>query len=79
MDLTITAALQSKSAKLPTLNSTRIKIEVIKRFIRLVGELDIIKNETYLELEKDLQDISKDTNNWMKSLLPKPTNEEIPA
>jgi len=39
MELTITAALQSKSAKLPTLNSARIKIEVMKRFIRLVGEL----------------------------------------
>lgn len=79
MDLTITAALQRKSAKLPTLNSARIKIEVMKRFIRLVGELDIIKNEKYLELEKDLQDISKDTNNWMQSLLPKSTNKEIPS
>ena len=78
IDLVITAALQSKDAKLPTLNSARIKIEVMKRLVRLTGDLDIIKNEKYLELESDLQEISKDTNNWMQSLLPKPAKEEIP-
>lgn len=78
IDLVITAALQSRNTKFPTLNSARIKIEVMKRLIRLAGELDIIKNEKYLELEKDLQEISKDTNNWMQSLLPKPASKEIP-
>jgi hypothetical protein len=78
IDLIITAALQSKDTKLPTLNSARIKIEVMKRLIRLTGDLNIIENKKYLELEKDLQEISKDTNNWMQSLIPKPANKEIP-
>ncbi|EKE11447.1 MAG: hypothetical protein ACD_15C00077G0005 [uncultured bacterium] len=78
IDLTVTSALQNKNAKLPTLNSARIKIEVMKRLIRLVGELGIIKNEKYLELESNLQEISKDTNNWMRSLISKSDGKEIP-
>ena len=50
----------------------------MKRLIRLTGDLDIIETKKYLELEKDLQEISKDTTNWMHSLLPKTDNKEIP-
>jgi len=60
--------LQSRGTKLPTLNSARIKIEVMKRLVRLTGDLAIIENKKYLELEKDLQEISKDTTNWIHSL-----------
>lgn len=31
-------------------------------------ELSLIKNEKYLELESDLQEISKMTNGWIKYL-----------
>ena len=78
IDLVITGALQNKNTKLPTLNSARIKIEVMKRLVRLTGDLNIIENAKYLELEKDLQEISKDTTNWIHSLAPKPDNKEIP-
>jgi len=78
IDLIITAALQGRSEKLPTLNSARIKIEVMKRLIRLTGDLSIIENKKYLELESDLQEISKDTTNWIHSLAAKPASKEIP-
>lgn len=78
IDLVITAALQNRNSKLPTLNSARIKIEIMKRMIRLTGELGIVDNGKYLELEKDLQEISKDTNNWIRNLLPRSSKKEIP-
>ena len=64
----ITAALESKNSKLPLLNTARIRIELLKRLIRIVSELNIIPNNKYLELELDLQEISKMTNGWIKYL-----------
>lgn len=66
MPLTITAALESKYNKIPILNSTRIKIEVLKRLIRITGELNIIDKKKYIILESDLQEISKMINGWIK-------------
>lgn len=66
--LIIEAALQSKTDKLPTLNTARTKIEVLKRLIRMIHELNIIPANKYLELETDLQTISRMTNGWIKYL-----------
>jgi len=68
MILTITAAFEIKINKFPILNSARIKIEVLKRLFRIVRELKIIEDKKYLELEYDLQEISKMTNGWIKYL-----------
>lgn len=68
IDLTITAALEQKFEKIKTLKSLRIKIEKLKRFIRIIYEIDVIFNKTYLELESDLQEISRMTNGWIKYL-----------
>lgn len=67
--LIITATLESKNSKLPTLNTARIKIELLKRLVRITSELNITSNEKYLELELDLQEISKMTNGWIKYLI----------
>ena len=68
IDLTIIAALERKNNKLSGLNSLRIKIEVLKKFIRLIRELDIINNQKYFDLESDLQEMSEMTNGWIKYL-----------
>lgn len=64
--LTITAAFESKYNKIPILNSARIKIEVLKRLVRIAYELNIIEKKKYIILESDLQEISKMTNGWIK-------------
>ncbi len=64
----IAAALEPKYNKIPSLNSTRIKIEVLKRLIRISHELNIIDKKKYIVLESDLQEISKMTNGWIKYL-----------
>ena len=68
MDLVITASLEIKNNKFPILNLARIKIEILKRLIRITYELNIIENKNYLDLEFDLQEISRMTNGWIKYL-----------
>ena len=68
ISLIITAALESKNNKLPILNSTRIKIETLKRLIRITQELNIIEKKKYIDLESDLQEISRMVAGWIKYL-----------
>jgi len=66
--LSITASLESKNNKFTFLNSARIKIESLKIFFRIVHELNIINQQKYIEIELDLQELSKMTNGWIKYL-----------
>jgi len=68
VNLLITAAFEVRIGKLPVLNLARIKVEVLKRLIRIMNELNIIPRSKYLEMESDLQEISKMTNGWIKYL-----------
>ena len=60
--------MESKNNKLPILNLARIKIEVLKRLIRITQELNIIEKKKYIDLESDLQEISKMVTGWIKYL-----------
>ena len=62
----VTAAFSSKESKLQALNSSKIKIEILKRLLRVANELDIVQKNKYIELEIDLQEISKMANGWIK-------------
>lgn len=66
LELTITAALEARNNKLPILNSLRIKIENLKRLLRIAYELKIIEGKSYIALETDLQEISKMTSGWFR-------------
>ena len=66
--LIIKASLTSKIDKLPLLDSARTEIEVVKRLLTITHELKIIQTKNYLQLESDLQEISKMTNGWIKYL-----------
>ncbi|MCX6712226.1 MAG: four helix bundle protein [Candidatus Vogelbacteria bacterium] len=64
--------LEATFAKPPTkpfiLDKLQIKIETLKRLIRLSLDLNIIEQNRYLELETQLQIISKMTTGWQKYL-----------
>ena len=66
--MAIAATIEAKADKLPLLKRARIKIEIIKRLFRVAGELKIIENKKYINIELDLQEISKMTNGWIKYL-----------
>ena len=71
-DLSISASFELKSNKLALLNSSRIKIEILKRLFRIMHEIEIIEKKKYIELEFDLIEISKMTNGWIKYLKENP-------
>lgn len=60
------ATLETKQNKPAHLNSARIKIETIKKLIRITHELNLIDQKKYFDLELDLEEISKMTNGWLK-------------
>mgnify|MGYP001592427117 CR=1 FL=1 len=68
INLIIIASLEIKSDKFLPLNSARIKIEILKRLFRITNELNIINNKQYINIEIDLQEISRMTNGWIKYL-----------
>ena len=68
LDLTIESSLEVKANKFNTLNSARIKIETLKRLLRIIYELRLIDDKKYIDLETDLQEISKMSNGWIKYL-----------
>jgi len=71
ISLIIAASLEFRTNKLPILNSARIKIETLKRLIRISYELNIINDKIYVIIELDLQEISKMATGWIKYLLKK--------
>ena len=66
LTLTIKSALQSKNEKLETLETARLQIEVLKQLIRLASEIKIITDKIYLDLQNQLQEISRMINGWLK-------------
>ena len=66
------AALEARHNKPALLNSCRIKIETLKKLIRITSELNVIEQKKYFELELDLEEISKMTNGWLKYLKENP-------
>ena len=71
ISLIIAAALEFRTNKLPILNSARIKIETLKRLVRICKELNVINDKYYINLEFHLCEISKMANGWIKYLLKK--------
>jgi len=66
--LILEASFETKNNKFSLLNSARIKIEILKRLVRMMLETNIILDRKYLELESQLQEISKMINGWIKYL-----------
>ncbi|MBI4158314.1 MAG: four helix bundle protein [Candidatus Yanofskybacteria bacterium] len=62
------ATFNPKNSKLESLISARTEVEILKRLLRITNELGIVQKSKYLELELDLQEISKMTNGWIKYL-----------
>ncbi|MEK7552791.1 MAG: four helix bundle protein [Patescibacteria group bacterium] len=66
LELSITASLLPLTSKTEPLRRLGLKIEVMKRLIRLCCEIKIIEDRVYLCLTQPLQEISKMTAGWYK-------------
>ncbi|HDQ23059.1 MAG TPA: four helix bundle protein [Candidatus Uhrbacteria bacterium] len=68
LSLAIEAALSNRESKLILMPKLRIKIETLKQLIRLQNELAIISDIRYLDLQSQLQEISKMATRWQQFL-----------
>jgi len=68
LELGIESTFTKTKTKSPILDKLQIKIEILKRLIRLGWNLKIIEQNKYLEFETELQTISKMTVGWLKYL-----------
>ncbi len=64
----LSAALGQKPEKQISLTRARVRIETLKRLIRLMRELCIVHEKWYLQSEIELRDISKMTSGWLRYL-----------
>ena len=65
LTLSIEAALSPRSEKAQILKSLRVKIDVMKKLIRILYEIGAINFNTYISIEKLLQEISKMATGWI--------------
>ncbi|MES2059522.1 MAG: four helix bundle protein [Patescibacteria group bacterium] len=71
LSLAIEAAFKSRHQKQTTLESLRLKVEILKHLIRTECELKIINERTYLRLSEQMVEISKMTNGWLNFITQK--------
>ncbi len=64
----IGASLSSKVQKQATLERARTSLEVLKHLVRTEYELKIIDQKTYLRIEGQVIETSKQLNGWLKYL-----------
>ncbi|KKQ41146.1 MAG: hypothetical protein US58_C0005G0071 [Candidatus Magasanikbacteria bacterium GW2011_GWA2_37_8] len=65
---TIEAGYLPKEEKLPFIKKASDKFDILKVFIRLLRELNIIDQKKYLALQTIIQEIGRMFGGWMKSL-----------
>lgn len=68
LELILEATWSRKEEKIVLLKNASLKFDMLKVFIRLLKELDILDNKKYLDLEIQLQEIGKMLGGWIKSL-----------
>jgi len=64
----IQAALTKRTDKYKLVGELRIEIGIMKQFVRLVYEINIIEFKHYREIQEKLQEISKMATGWWRYL-----------
>lgn len=68
LELFLEASWSSKEEKIILLKKASIKFDMLKVFIRLLKDLNILDNNKYSDLQTRLQEIGKMLGGWQKSL-----------
>ncbi|MBI3638187.1 diversity-generating retroelement protein Avd [Candidatus Wolfebacteria bacterium] len=61
------ASQTAKNEKLPILEKTSLKLNLLRVFIRLMKEVKTIDNKKYVALEKLVDEIGRMLGGWIKS------------
>lgn len=68
LEILLQAGYLPKEEKLPFIKKASDKFDMLKVFIRLLRELNIIDQKKYLALQTVIQEIGRMFGGWMKSL-----------
>ncbi|MBI5731736.1 MAG: four helix bundle protein [Candidatus Magasanikbacteria bacterium] len=68
LEILLQAGYLPKEEKLPFIKKASDKFDLLKVFIRLLRELNIIDQKKYLALQTIIQEIGRMFGGWMKSL-----------
>lgn len=68
LELLFTASYLSKDQKLPYLQKSAIKLDLLKFFLQLSWELKTLDNKKYIILSEQLNEIGKMLGGWIKGL-----------
>jgi len=63
----IESSQMSKDKKLPILEKTSIKLDLLRVFIRLMKDIKSIDLKTYAQLELNIDEIGRMLGGWIKS------------
>jgi hypothetical protein len=66
--ITLIYRANSKKEKWETLQAAREKIEVIRLFVRLMKDLRQISLDKFVQVNKQVENVSKQLTGWQKSL-----------
>lgn len=66
--ITLIYRANSKTDKWETLQSAREKIEVIRLFVRLMKDLKQISLERFVQVNKQVENVSRQLTGWQKSV-----------
>ena len=61
------AAQTGRADKLPILESVSNKLDILKVFIRLANDLDVLSDNRYILCQNHIQEIGKMLGGWIKS------------
>ena len=68
LEILLQAGYLTREEKLPLIKSASNKFDILKVFIRLLRELNVIDQKKYLALQTIIQEIGRMFGGWMKSL-----------
>lgn len=64
----IISAIENKEKKILLLKETSVKLNILRIFIRLEKEINILEFKKYLALQKEIDEIGKMLGNWIKHI-----------
>jgi polyphosphate kinase 2 (PPK2 family) len=67
----LSASYKQKFEKIPALERTSLKLNVLRVFIRLMKEIQALDNKKYSALEEIIDEIGRMLGGWIRSLNPK--------
>lgn len=68
LEFIFVASYQSKTEKLPTLRSAIRNIDILKFFLRVAWELQVLDNKKYANISEEVESLGRMVGGWKKGI-----------